>query len=251
MSVLDIGFLSLTHFCDKHGPSVLMVTQLASSLENCNELLLPEYPRDSYCSSCLLKFPDTNEHATSIRSTFDDFYSVSTQYSSVRYQLLSLIIKKTFSEENMSYDGSPFMFWDEHRGLNLAMGFKLEDVHARGNERRYCLILSLEKGESSGEKDAFNILAENWQFVIESFTKLISHIKIQSRGMLDKLQTDFTQIMGGTYLRENKQKIPVSLADIVGDSLIFLKIHKWNTYILKRLASVNSYPESSDGVNTL
>ncbi|QEU59399.1 Lst7 [Kluyveromyces lactis] len=247
MSVDDVGFLSLTHFCDKHGPKVLMVTQMASDLARCNELLLPEYPKDSYCESCLLRLPEPKSNATSIRSSIDDFYSVSTQYSSIRYQLLSMIIKKTFSEETMSYDGSPFMFCDEHRGLNLAVGFKLEDVHARGNERRYCLILSLEKRNPCDGNDVFKTLSGNWQFIIESLSKLIDHIKIQAREQLNRRQTDFAQIMGGTYLRENKQKLPVSLADIVNDQLIFLRIHKWNTFILTRLKSAQAETLDSDG----
>ncbi|CDO95952.1 unnamed protein product [Kluyveromyces dobzhanskii CBS 2104] len=224
---------------------------MATDLNNCRDLLLPEYPKDSYCESCLLRLPDSNSNATSIRSVSQNFYSVSTQYSSVRYQLLSMIIKKTFSEETMSYDGSPFMFCDEHRGLNLAVGFRLEDVHARGNERRYCLILSLEKSDSWGENEAFQILSDNWQFIIESFAKLINHVKIMSREQLNRRQTDFAQIMGGTYLRENKQKLPVSLADIVGDELIFLRIHKWNTFILAKIKSAGTETLDSDGVKDI
>lgn len=250
MFLHDTAFLSLTHFCDKHGPKVLMVTQTSSSLEDTMELLLPNYPKDSYCDSCLLRFPEACEDATSLKSSLDGFHSVSTQYSSIRYQLLNMIVKKTFSEEAMSYDGSPFMFYDEHRGLNLAIGFKLEDVHARGNERRYCLILTLEIKEQEEKTASLDVISQNWQFIIESIGKLIDFIKVQAKIQLNKQQTEFTQMMGGTYLRVNKQKFPVSLADIVGDQAIFLRIHKWNSFILSKIRATEVQLSDSDVLHT-
>lgn len=229
-------FLTLAHFCDKHGPRVLMVTQTSNEIENSQELILPEFPKDSYCSSCLLRFPDTILTGTAIRSVFGSSSSISTQYSSIRYQLLTSIVRKTFSEETMSYDSSPFIFYDENRGLNLAVGFKLEDVHARGNERRYCFILSIDGAGLEHKNDCMKIVTQHWQLIIESFGKIIEYIKNEAKQQLSNQQTEFTQMMGGTYLRANKQKLPVNLSELLGDQSIFLRIHNWNTFILRALA---------------
>lgn len=227
----------LTHFCDKHGPKVLLVTQCADTPEKCQELLLPSYPTDSYCHSCLIKFPN-NQNNKSIRSIMNNSYFVSSHYSSIRYQLLNSITKKIYSEETMTYDGSPMMFNDSNRGLNLVIGFKLRDPFARGNERRYGLVLTI---DIKDQQKAMSILTKNWHFVVGSFNKVIEYIKDKNMQRLerqkknDSLSSDFTPIMTGTYLRGENVKIPKNLTDLADDEFLFVRLHKWNAFILHKL----------------
>ncbi|SCV99943.1 LAFE_0B05952g1_1 [Lachancea fermentati] len=225
------NLISLAHFCDKHGPRVLLVTQCA---ENSEELLLPSYPTDSYCESCLINFGGfKDEGLCSMRTKLQSKHYVSTQYSSIRYQLLYSIVRYMFSEETMSYDGSPLVFYDNSKGLNLVIGFKLQDANARGNERRYGLILTL---DSHDHLKDMALLSHHWEFIINGFNKMVGYIKKLRDDEIERKNRnetcgEFTPIVGA-YLRGNKLKEPRNLANLTNDELIFVRLHKWNTFML-------------------
>lgn len=133
----------------------------------------------------------------------------------------------------MTYDGSPLTFYDQSRGLNLVIGFKLQDNDARGDERRYGLILTI---DSPDHASAMKLLSRHWEFVNYSFNKVIQYTKQQREDELRRRQIsesygEFTP-MAGSYLRGNKLKIPRNLAYLTNDDLLFVRLHKWNTYML-------------------
>ncbi|CAL9737829.1 protein Lst7p [Monosporozyma servazzii] len=299
------ALISLTHFCDKHGPRIISVTQCSnidgnndniniatngneSSIQGGENLLVPNYPIDSYCDSCLLQFPtdpksqeisspvdpnpdsatDVSSEIRSMRTILNSKAFVTTQYSSIRFQKLNSITRKVFSEETMIYDCSPFIFSDDIRGLNLSMGFKLYDENARGNERRYCLILTIDQSDI---ESAMNILSHNWNFILLGFKKIISYIidlhqqvlvgmndsndninnldhmnhsssvsptiSTNSHNTVSKLglsSMDGSPFMGN-YLRANKTKIAKNLVELTNENSIFVKLHKWNAYLLSSL----------------
>lgn len=231
--------ISLTHFCDIHGPRVISVTQCGDTSDDGNELLVPNYPIDSYCDSCLLTFPQND--IRSMRTRANDCTYVTTQYSSIRYQILNSITKKVFSEETMTYDSLPSVFHDSARGLNLCMGFKLYDENARGNERRYCLIFTIDTDQIH---QSMKILSHNWNFIQLGFQKMINHIKNfrmealnairQERNKDNNKNSEFVSFMGN-YLRANKSKIDKNLIELTNDKSLFIRIHKWNAYLINSL----------------
>ncbi|CCD24728.1 Lst7p NDAI_0D04140 [Naumovozyma dairenensis CBS 421] len=241
---MDNILISLAHFCDKHGPRILLVTQSSQNGARSDDLLLPDYPIDSYCESCLLHFPQGNETIRSMRSTLDEKCYVTTQYSSIRYQLMNSIIRRCFSEETMVYDNMPLVFYDQLRGLNLIMGFKLYDANARGNERRYCFILTIDSKDSDA---AMKILSNNWNFIIGGFFKMINHINESHNKELKNQSNERDHTNGlsplmSNYLRGNKSKLAKNLVELTNDKNIFLKMHKWNTYLLNMLIT-NASPK--------
>lgn len=236
--------LSLAHFCDKHGPKVVLVTQAGNigDLSDGNELLVPNYSTDSYCESCLLHFPkEDTDGVRSMRSFMNDIPFVTTQYSTIRYQLLSYITKKAFSEESMIYDGSPLVFFDDTRGLNLVIGFKLYDENARGNERRYSFIFTV---DSKDQDSATKILSDHWVFMINSFTKMIDFIKLKHKQKLDhsKKGTIGNPFISTDYLKVNKLKTATNLLELTNDPMLFVRIHKWNSFVINSLISASSSP---------
>ncbi|CCH60710.1 hypothetical protein TBLA_0D02030 [Henningerozyma blattae CBS 6284] len=236
-------FISLSHFCDKHGPRVLLVTQMNFNSSDNDPLLLPDYPLESYCDSCILHFPpvSTKQDIRSMRSVLThhnhQISFVSTQYSSIRYQLLSSIIRKTFSEETMIYDMTPMIFQDDINKLNFVMGFKLHDENARGNERRYCLTFSI---DSTDHLQSMQLLSANIDFIINGFQKMIGYIKqlrdvqLNTLAKQGQLDDNLTPIIS-TYLRGNKTKSSKNLTCLTNDKGIFVKLHKWNTFLLSSL----------------
>lgn len=309
MDYFSSVLISLTHFCDKHGPRIISVTQCSSisgndrnniTVENQQsnnnavinndnsesnsgtqdsvhntfntiggeELLVPNYPIDSYCESCLLQFPsisdlnndnDPENHNVirSMRTILNDHAFVTTQYSSIRFQKLNSIARKVFSEETMIYDCSPFIFYDDIRGLNLSMGFKLYDENARGNERRYCLILTIDQ---SSIEFSMNLLSQNWNFILLGFRKIINHIKELHQNVTygsnnDNLSKNQLANNGNTlfisnYLRANKTKIAKNLVTLTNDNSIFIKLHKWNAYLISSLINTN-HSISNINIDTL
>lgn len=227
--------ISLAHFCDKHGPRVLVVTQAGLPGSTGDELLVPSYPTDSYCESCSLHFPSGLKNGMrSMKSNISDRCYVSTQYSSIRYQLLTLITRRCFSEETMVYDGTPLVFYDDLRGLNLVVGFKLDDENARGNERRYCMIFTI---HSKDHDSSMRLVSQNWNFITNGFGKMISYIRSAHE---QELRRQFnlrnekcsSGILGGSYLRGNSVKVPRKLTDLTNDKLLFVRIHRWNSFLL-------------------
>ena len=237
--------ISLAHFCDKHGPRIISVTQSAEKGTLGEELLVPDYPTESYCESCLLQFPE--ESTRSMRCFIEDVPFITTQYSSIRYQLLNSIIKRAFSEETMIYDNMPFIFFDDLRGLNLVIGFKLYDENARGNERRYCFILTV---DSRSHDDSMKMLSEHWNFIIGGFDKMIAYFKnIHKSEFLGKnktvennLETLNNNAFIGSYLRANKSKFGRNLVSLTDDKFLFVRIHKWNSFLLHTVMNENKLP---------
>lgn len=240
MEQMSSILISLTHFCDKHGPRVILVTQASSDDDMGEKLLVRDYPIDSYCESCLLHFPEEDSKGVrSMRTFVKGKTMVTTQYSAIRYQLLSSITKKSFSEEVMVYDSSPFVFYDDLRGLNLVMGFKLYDENARGNERRYSLTFTI---DSRRHDISMDIISENWNFIISCFTKMIDYIKESHAKEIERQNSEgngknlntFTPFVGN-YLRGNKSKVARNLIELTNDKSLFIRIHKWNSFLISSL----------------
>lgn len=140
----------------------------------------------------------------------------------------------------MTYDSLPSVFHDSVQGLNLCMGFKLYDENARGNERRYCLIFTINNGQIHR---SMKILSHNWNFIQLGFQKMIDHIKDSRLENLNSRNKDNTQTNSnsefvsfmGNYLRANKSKIDKNLIELTDDKSLFIKIHKWNAYLINSL----------------
>ncbi|SCU77908.1 LAME_0A02630g1_1 [Lachancea meyersii CBS 8951] len=227
--------LSLAHFCDKHGPRVLLGTQFAADGDS---LLLPDYATETVCESCSIHFPNNDTSSGSIRTRLRSRDYVSTNYPVVQYHLISSVIRHMFSEETMTYDSAPLSFFDQSKGLNLVMGFKIPDTDARGDERRYALLLTI---NSSDHASAMKLMSRHWEFTTYSFKKIIDYIKQRRdielrRSFAQNTPREFTP-MGGTYLKGNNFKTPRNLAQLTNDDLLFVRLHKWNTFILDVLNS--------------
>ncbi|SCV01653.1 LAMI_0G12860g1_1 [Lachancea mirantina] len=227
--------ISLAHFCDKHGPRVLLVTQ---STKDSQDLLLPDYPTDSYCESCLAHFPSGYGSSRSMRTVVRNRSYVSTNYSAISYQLVTSIIRHIFSEETMSYDGRPLTFYDQTRGFNVVVGFKLWDGNARGSERRYGFVFTINSRDYAA---SMTLLARHWHFLIHGLERMVSFIKKKREMEIIREEagdsySGFASSVGN-YLRGSTLKSPKNLALLTNDDLIFVRMHKWNIFLLDLLYS--------------
>lgn len=60
--------VSLAHFCEVHGPSMIMCTQVVNNPENLNDFYSPELPESQFCQSCMFQIPN-KEDTTDIEDT--------------------------------------------------------------------------------------------------------------------------------------------------------------------------------------
>lgn len=79
--------VSLAHFCEVHGPSMIMCTQVVNTPENLTNFYSPQLPESQFCQACMFQIPfmppDTiDSNSTATGSTTNTAGTVSTVNSS-------------------------------------------------------------------------------------------------------------------------------------------------------------------------
>jgi hypothetical protein len=218
--------ICLAHFCDKHGPRSLLCTQSIPG-GNFDDFIAADFSKESYCKSCLLLLPKrlSEEKVTTIK-TSDDTQSrhyITSQYSTVKYRVLNSIVRKILSEESTVYDSRPMYFGEGARGYSLTQSFKIRDLEARGSERRFSFIVNCDEEEK---------IIENWDLITGKITLMINYLK-ESRNRIEIESSSNNDI----FLRGKNQQ-PRSLAELLQDDELFVKIHLWNAKLLRELNEV-------------
>lgn len=202
--------ICLTHFCELHGPSIIICTQVSDTRDHILQSSLQT------CSSC--KLVNNN-----ILTTIDALNFISTQYpsSTQRYTSLTKLVMKSLSVETNSDLTKPMFYGDSLNGYSIHKIFKINDINARGAERKYsCMVIS----------DTESDLLQNWSIISLNIHQLISNIQLKVDTTL-KNQTS-SSILDERYLRRAVIK-PKSLIELTGDDQIFIKFHLWATELLR------------------
>ncbi|CCH41799.1 Folliculin [Wickerhamomyces ciferrii] len=215
--------ITLAHFCDKHGPRSIMCTQ-TTELSQMDQSTLPDFSKESYCKSCLLIYPKSTkgENVTTLRTedTKTNHAFVSTQYSAIKFRVLNSIVRKCLSEEATIYDSKPMFFGDENRGYSMTQSFKIKDLEARGSERRYSFIVNCDQEHQ---------VLENWDLIKDSILVMIEYL--QKSSLKIELENSKNHEI---YLR-GKVQHSKSLIEMLKDDELFLKLHLWNSKLLRKL----------------
>lgn len=221
--------ISLAHFCDKHGPKSILCTQM-TTVDLVDQLVLPSFSKESYCKSCLLMFPKSHsgENITTLRSQDPKSENVflTTQYSSIKFRLLNSIVRKCLSEETTIYDSRPMYFGDELRGYSITQSFKIKDLEARGSERRYSFIVNC---------DNETLILQNWDFIVENITVIIDYLKESS------IKIELQNSKNNEIFLRGKVQHSKSLIELLSDDELFVKIHLWNSKLLRKLTKQNEH----------
>ncbi|KAG2734217.1 hypothetical protein G9P44_002223 [Scheffersomyces stipitis] len=251
----------LAHFCELHGPSTIVCTQV-TDVANKKDLILPQSAKFQTCASCNLILPDgsinlvTTDEETPVLSksisTTNSSISpvssesrtngpgknsvyVSTHYptSQKRFASLTKLVMKSLSVETNSDVQKPMFYGDVINGYCINKVFKIKDINARGSERKYSLMVV-----SDSESD----LLLNWDIVSVYFNEIIALIqegveRTYEESLIRK-ENDSRNGATGTmldnerYLRRSMIK-PKSLVELTNDDQIFIKFHLWAMELLK------------------
>ncbi|ANZ77539.1 BA75_05179T0 [Komagataella pastoris] len=211
---------SLAHFCETHGPTVVLNTQHIATDQH-EKLISSNYDQQA-CESCKLQLPNGSSTLTSIDN---EVTYVSTQYptSQAKYSILRQVAIKCLSVESTS-ELSPVMFGDPILGFTLACIFKISDNTARGGERRYSVMIVAED-ESE--------LIHYWNIIATNFKEWIHCIKQKREQVLSKQaeQGNNEQFFRRTQL-SNK-----NMVQLLEDPQFFIKMHVWASGVLKQLVN--------------
>lgn len=192
----------LSHFCEIHGPTAIISTARHTT---------PPAPVASpKCDSCSLSLPSD---ATSIASP--SYTSSGSYYSPLI--LASLLLEH-------SVPGSPTFHGNPSDGYCIHLPFSLPDTTARGQERKYALMVL-----SDSESD----LLANWLLISTYFAHItnILHACVNKVPALAPSNTIFNE----PYLRRLPNR-PRLLCDLTNDPLIFAKFHLWHSELLLDIA---------------
>ncbi|CDK28247.1 unnamed protein product [Kuraishia capsulata CBS 1993] len=215
----------LAHFCEIHGPSVVMCTQ-STALDRAEEIAAAPPTASQLCSSCRLIIPKSEgdlEEPSSIRTVEAGRCYTSSQYpsSQPKYSALRQIVMKSLSVE-MTYDSSaPIMFGDQAIGYSVVMTFKVRDSLARGSERKYALMVI---GEQEGE------VIHSWDLIVGNIQEIIVYV----RDRLATVESDRNDEVGNErFFRRAQMTKPKSLVELLHDDRFFVRLHLWAASLLK------------------
>ncbi|ABN66945.1 protein required for amino acid permease transport from the Golgi to the cell surface [Scheffersomyces stipitis CBS 6054] len=224
----------LAHFCELHGPSTIVCTQV-TDVANKKDLILPQSAKFQTCASCNLILPDGSINLSRTNGPGKNSVYVSTHYptSQKRFASLTKLVMKSLSVETNSDVQKPMFYGDVINGYCINKVFKIKDINARGSERKYSLMVV-----SDSESD----LLLNWDIVSVYFNEIIALIqegveRTYEESLIRK-ENDSRNGATGTmldnerYLRRSMIK-PKSLVELTNDDQIFIKFHLWAMELLK------------------
>lgn len=215
--------LCLSHFCELHGPQIIVCTQVTTE-DKKQEYIHTSASTQGVCSSCQLILPD---NVASLVTHSDSRVFISTAYPSSqrRYAALKKLMMKSLSVETVSDIAKPMFFGDAIYGYCLNKIFKIYDINARGQERKYGLMMVC---------DSESDLLQNWDILTLYVCEFIDLIQQRVSHTNEKLH----KLSGGSvvdnerYLRRSMAR-PKSLIELTGDNQIFVKFHLWAVETLK------------------
>ncbi|KAI5949616.1 hypothetical protein KGF54_005494 [Candida jiufengensis] len=218
----------LCHFCELHGPSIIICTQLTTKDKKQDYLLQSNSKTTTNsCSSCQLILPENvinlSTTVTTPKNETQEF--ISTQYptSQKRYAALTKLVMKSLSIETNLDLTKPNFFGDNINGFCINKIFKIYDVNSRGLERKYGLMLI---------SDNEIHLLQNWDIITLYFNEYIYQLQLKINETNEKNYAKTENSNNEKYLRRSMIR-PKSLIELTNDEQIFVKFHLWAIEVLK------------------
>nr|XP_053637089.1 folliculin-like isoform X2 [Cherax quadricarinatus] len=262
------AIVSICHFCELHGPSVVFCTQAfrdlldldaltdAGALEILNSRNLEDEEQLKAEETNLWKYgrihketyarskSTSNDTCVACRSfshiqpgfiSNDDSARVS--YVSAQYPLQSelyILVReaciRSLSCEVCPGREGPIYFGDESRGHVVSHTFFLRDVQARGFQRWYSILILM--------KDKM-LLLNSWPFIVRHLRQTITHLQENAYKVYQNEESKVShRSLRSAVFMDNfrKQRVtgqPRSLSELVGEREVWQHLHSSFTWLLK------------------
>ncbi|CAH1171339.1 unnamed protein product [Phaedon cochleariae] len=211
--------IALGHFCDVHGPCVILCTEstppvpperaLAADIPNCSAC-------ESLDSNTVYCCEDENCHYLSTRTSLN----VDTAH------LLKDAVLRSFSIEVVEEAGrnsGTIYFGDNKRGHIISHVFNIKDLLARGFRRKYCIVI-LGKHQVS-LLNHYDFLEKNLNRISTDLQRKANEINTAEDDSLYRRNVDRMTAASKLSLR------PLPL--LVGEPHLFAHLHMWFVFLLR------------------
>lgn len=242
------AIVALCHFCEVHGPSVVMVTQSVQDISEDtisdksssnvlyeqikNNGLQRNSSRSSGCERCWSLKNKQNIILSKDEEGKHSYVSSQTVLKSDIEVLLKNAVNRAISCEVSVKREGPLIFSNPSVSTVFANNFFLKDSRARGFQRYYSVLLLTKEREH---------LISNLKLIESSTSQLIDNIKSMSKTTFESEATEVKDKVGSYDVFQRRRGSTIALRnlrDIVGDQNIFQKIHKQFTVMLQSLEKV-------------
>ncbi|ODV59407.1 Lst7p ASCRUDRAFT_112330 [Ascoidea rubescens DSM 1968] len=251
----------LSHFCELHGPKIIMVThsfhvpdavnaasnndpRLYNQIINFKELQNIYTNHTSYCNSCKFKVSDDNNNIclTNDKSLNANRVFLSSQLpkSFFLQKKLNQLNKKLIHQENInSNDPKLIIIGNSNFFYSITLKFKINEFQSRGQIKNYQISLI---------SNNFNNLLVNYNLIFKKLNQLIYNL-CQKRAYFEnekifkkngssstlKYLKNKNLFLYNNYDLNTNNKNGFNLTEIVDDNDIFIKIHKFASILLNDL----------------
>jgi folliculin len=227
------SMVCLGHFCEMHGPTAVLTTQMLPNQNALKEIPSLEAQQQQTCQACRLVLPTspTSQRMPACMKTSGSrgVSYVSSRYpaSQARFMAVRQACLRALSAEHVFNDQTPMMFSDSKIGTAAVLVFNVDDGSSRGQVRKYALICL---GENETQ------LAHAWGSLVPQMADLAKTIKMRALAASDKENAKSTGNERFLRIRDVKQPAR-SLATILKDERIFVEVHARFAKMLALLAN--------------
>ncbi|CAF3068379.1 unnamed protein product [Rotaria socialis] len=240
---------ALQHFCDIHGPQILLCTEGRTYTHDLNDTdndglkafyaqyIKTEHSQEKLeCKSCTLSSDVVLVSTTdSINQML--YISASSTPNQELFKNIRNACVRSLTIEKSTENGHPVLFGDDASGYCLSLTFSCKDFHARGSQRLYSLcylctdryhMISLMRFISDCMRQAVDWLQHDADTTYEQEARIKVNTKLNAT----------TE----TYIIRPPPRLPLQrmLIDVVHDSKIAYRIHALFVWILRTGHSVIS-----------
>ncbi|PSN57758.1 hypothetical protein C0J52_00340 [Blattella germanica] len=231
--------ISLCHFCELHGPSVLFVTQAfhepdgppthphvpepKSCYGNATERLIIRETTDNNTAPCEACQSFNPKHKGFLSNDHEGRISYLSTQQATQHDVGTLVRQactRSLSCEVSPGKEGPVFFGDEVRGHVLSYTFFLKDAQARGFQRWFSITVLM--------KDKFFLL-NSWPFLVENMENIV-YEKEQAECPQRALRLANAQNPDG---KRTSNKPSRSVIELTGNEHVFPWLHLKFTWLLK------------------
>ncbi|XP_060535148.1 folliculin [Cylas formicarius] len=209
------GILALGHFCESHGPCVILCTQ------RCKEEP-KQFPHSLTVPVCEACQSLDLEQAMVSKGENTCYVTTRTPLQQDLAFLLKQAVVRSLSCEETSKDGGTLYFGDNERGHVISHIFSVHDSLARGFLRKYCILLLM--------RDRIHLL-NSWPFITKHVKQISEDLqkkseKVNNIEQMHKSQRAVRQAQG------SPTSVTRSLSQLTGEPAVFAHMHLWFTWLL-------------------
>lgn len=210
------AIISLSHFCESHGPCVILSTQKRDKepLQSPHSLTVP------WCDAC-----QSIDLDMAMVSRKDKVCYVTTRtpiQQDLAFLLKQASVRSLSCEEESNKEGGSLYFGDSERGHVINNNFTLHDSLARGFHRKYSILILM--------KDKIHLL-NLWPSLMDPIKRIISDLKSKAAKVNDFEQAQCSQ-RAVRQAHGTPNHHARSLPQLTGEPAVFAHLHMWFTWIL-------------------